>query len=305
MKRNAIARNLWIAFFVLPGLSIVVVFIVLPLFMSLFNSLYEWRSTTRGAYVAMENFRRIFAQFPYQERFFNALGNNVRWFLVTMLVQNVLGLSFGYFLSNGIPGSKVFQRVFFIPVLFSIVAVGFLWRLYLNPNQGLINVLLRAVGLDGLARPWLGEAEIATFVIIAVNIWRWLGFPTLVFYAAINNVPSECIEAAHLDGARETTVFFRVILPLIVPAITIITVLTMIGSLNVFEQVYTMAGLTGNPFYATDTLGTLFYRTAFGGVDTGIPEIGVGSAIGVVIYLLTLLVSLAAMLGFRTREVEL
>jgi raffinose/stachyose/melibiose transport system permease protein len=305
MKRNAIERSLWIAFFVVPGLSIVLVFIILPLFLSLFNSLYEWQSTARGAYIGIENFRKIFSQYPYQERFFNAIGNNVRWFVVTMLVQNVLGLFFGYFLSNGIPGSKVYQRVFFIPVLFSIVAVGFLWRLYLNPNQGLVNFLLRAVGFDSLARPWLGEAEIATFVIIAVNIWRWLGFPTLVFYAAINNVPKECLEAAYLDGASEVKVFFRVIVPLIVPAMMIITVLTMIGSLNVFEQVYTMAGLTGSPFYSTDTLGTLFYRTAFGGVDTGIPEIGVGSAIGVVIYALTFLFSLASILGFRTKETEL
>lgn len=298
-------RNAWIAFFVTPGLLIVFVFIILPLFLSLFNSLYFWRSTARQTFAGLDNFRRLFFQYPYQRLFFNALLNNGRWFVVTMLVQNVLGLIFGYFLSRRIPGSRIFQRVFFIPVLFSIVAVGFLWRLYLNPNQGLVNQFLRLLTLDHLALPWLGEAAIATYVIIAVNIWRWLGFPTLVFYAAINNVPQDCIEAAYLDGAKESTVFFRVIVPLVVPAIMIITVLTMIGSLNVFEQVYTMAGLTGGPFYSTDTLGTLFYRTAFGGVDTGIPQIGVGSAIGVVIYFLTFIFSLLAVVGLRRKETTL
>lgn len=305
MNRSLSNRNMWIAFFVTPGLIIVMLFIIAPLFLSLFNSLYQWQSTARQAYSGAANFRKIFFEYPYSERFFNALGNNVRWFVVTMLVQNVLGLLFGYFLSHNLPGSKAYQRIFFIPVLFSIVAVGFLWRLYLNPNQGLVNQFLRTVGLSDWAKPWLGQAASATYVIIAVNIWRWLGFPTLVFYAAINNVPQDCIEAAYLDGAKERTVFFRVIVPLVVPAIMIITVLTMIGSLNVFEQVYTMAGLTGGPYYSTDTLGTLFYRTAFGGVDTGIPEIGVGSAIGVVIYLLTFIFSLLAIVGFRSRETAL
>jgi raffinose/stachyose/melibiose transport system permease protein len=302
MKQNIRERNLWILFFVAPGLIIVITFIILPLLLSLVNSLYLWRSTTRIDFAGLENFRRIFFQFPYQDRFFNAIRNNLRWFVVTMLVQNILGLLFGYFLSRNIAGSKVLQRIFFIPVLFSIVAVGFLWRLYLNPNHGLINQFLRVVGMGALARPWLGEAAIATYVIIGVNIWRWLGFPTLVFFAAINNVPQDCIEASYLDGAKESTIFFRVIVPLIVPAISIITVLTMIGSLNVFEQVYTMAGVTGGPFYSTDTLGTLFYRTAFGGVDTGMPEIGVGSAIAVIIYFLTFISSLLVIIGLKNRE---
>ena len=305
MNQRSLSRNAWIAFFVSPGLAIVAVFIILPLFMSLFNSLYYWQGMARLEFAGLQNFRRIFFQQPFSERFFNALGNNVKWFMTTMLVQNTLGLLFGYFLSRRIPGSRLFQRVFFVPVLFSIVAVGFLWRLYLTPGTGLVNQFLLQVGLGSLARPWLGEQAIATYVIIAVNIWRWLGFPTLVFYAAINNVPQDCLEAAYLDGASETRVFFQVIVPLVIPAIMIITVLTMIGSLNVFEQVYTMTGLSGGPYYSTDTLGTLFYRTAFGGVDTGLPLIGVGSAIGVIIYLLTFASSAVAILYFRGRETEL
>jgi raffinose/stachyose/melibiose transport system permease protein len=104
---------------------------------------------------------------------------------------------------------------------------------------------------------------------------------------------------------RESGMFLRIVLPLIVPAITVITVLTIIGSLNVFEQIYTMAGLDGPPNYSTDTIGTLFYRTAFGSVDSGNPQIGVGSAIGVVIYLLTFVASIGSITGTRGREVEL
>jgi len=194
--------------------------------------------------------------------------------------------------------------VFFIPVLFSLVAVGFLWGLYLKPN-GLLNEFLKVIHLGSLVRPWLGDPKTATFSIIAVNIWRWVGFPSLVFLAAVDTVPVDCIEAAYIDGVKEWRLFRSVIFPLIIPAVTVVTVLTIIGSLNVFEQIYVMAGLDGSPNFSTDTIGTLFYRTAFGSVDSGNPAIGIGSAIGVVIYLSTFLVSIASIMATRSREVEL
>ncbi|MGD9928268.1 MAG: carbohydrate ABC transporter permease [Sphaerochaeta sp.] len=298
------SKTLWILFFITPGLMVVGVFILLPLFMSLFNSLFSWRQLVRLDFVGLDNFRRLLTTFPYQERFFNALGNNLTWFLSTTLIQNTLGLMFGYLLSRNLPGAQFFKRVFFIPVLFSIVAVGFLWGMYLKPS-GLVNSFLELAGLASLQRPWLGLEHLATPSIIMVNIWRWVGFPSLVFLAAIDNVPQECMEAAYLEGTGEWKLFWKIIFPLIIPSITIITVLTIIGSLNVFEQIYTMTGLDGAPNYSTDTIGTLFYRTAFGSIDAGSPEIGIGSAIGLVIYMLTFTVSLLSIFVTRSREVQL
>ena len=298
------SKTLWILFFITPGLMVVGVFILLPLFMSLFNSLFSWRQLVRLDFVGLDNFKRLLTTFPYQERFFNALGNNLTWFLSTTLIQNTLGLMFGYLLSRNLPGAQFFKRVFFIPVLFSIVAVGFLWGMYLKPS-GLVNSFLKLAGLASLQRPWLGLEHLATPSIIMVNIWRWVGFPSLVFLAAIDNVPQECMEAAYLEGTGEWKLFWKIIFPLIIPSITIITVLTIIGSLNVFEQIYTMTGLDGAPNYSTDTIGTLFYRTAFGSIDAGSPEIGIGSAIGLVIYMLTFTVSLLSIFVTRKREVQL
>jgi raffinose/stachyose/melibiose transport system permease protein len=295
---------LWIALFVLPGLTIVAVVILLPLFMSLFNSLFSWNQLIRKDFIGFANFKRVFFTEPYKTRFFNALGNNAKWFIFTMLIQNTLGLLFGYLLSRKVAGHEFFKRVIFIPVLFSIVAVGFLWGLYLRPN-GLLNSFLKLLGRPDLMKAWLGDESIATFSIILVNIWRWVGFPSLVFLAAIDNVPTDCLEAAYLDGAKESTVFRKIVLPLIVPSITVITVLTIIGSLNVFEQIYTMAGLDGSPNFSTDTIGTLFYRTAFGSVDSGSPEIGIGSAIGVVIYGLTFFASIFSISALGKKEIEL
>jgi raffinose/stachyose/melibiose transport system permease protein len=184
------------------------------------------------------------------------------------------------------------------------VAVSFLWGLYLRPN-GLVNEFLKIVGLGAHVRAWLGDGKLATFSIIAVNIWRWVGFPSLVFLAAVDSVPADCIEAAYLDGVGEWKMFWHIVFPLIIPAVTVIMVLTIIGSLNVFEQIFTMTGPEGGPNYATDTLGTMFYRTAFGGVDSGNPAIGLGSAIGVIIYLFTFLISIISISATRSREVEL
>lgn len=290
-------------FFVMPALCIVFVFILLPLFMSLINSLFSWNQLIKKDFVGLDNFKALFVRYPYSERFFNAFSNNIKWFSITMLLQNGLGLMFGYCLSKRILGAQFYRRVFFVPVLFSIIAVSFLWGIYLRPT-GLLNYILSQIGLSGLKRAWLGDGKIATYAIIAVNIWRWVGFPSLVFMTAIDNIPMECTEAAYLDGANEWQMFRKIVIPLIVPTITIIMVLTIIGSLNVFEQIYTMTGLDGSPNYATDTIGTLFYRTAFGSVDSGAPEIGIGSAIAVIIYFLTFFISLASIAINKKREVK-
>ncbi len=297
-------KRLWIAFFVTPGLIIVFVFILLPLFMSLYNCFFEWEKFSRGKFIFFNNFSALFDGSYYSLKFKNAIQNNIKWFVMTMLVQNTFGIFFGYMLSRRITGSEVFKRIFFIPVLFSITAVGFLWGLFLKPN-GLVNGFLTVIGQDHLKHAWLGDGSIATYTIILVNIWRWTGFPTLVFMSAVDAIEPENIEAAYIDGASESRIFFKIVLPLIVPAITTITVLTVIGSLNVFEQVYVMAGVDGQPNYTTDTITTLFYRTAFGTYDSSNPVIGIGSAMAVVIYLLTFGVSLLSIAGLKRKEVEL
>ncbi|MGI5088636.1 sugar ABC transporter permease [Treponema sp. OMZ 305] len=303
MITSKTSKFLWIAFFVTPALLIVSVFILLPLFMSLFNSFFDWNQLLRGSFTGLGNFKKLFFTFPYNERFWNALKHNGIWFCCTMLIQNSLGLLFGYALSRKIAGHGFFKRVFFIPVLFSIVAVGFLWGMYLK-SDGLVNSFLNLIDLSSLRRAWLGDESTATFAIIATNIWRWVGFPSLVFLAAIDSIDQSCIEAAYIDGVSEVGLFWKIIFPLIIPSITVITVLTVIGSLNVFEQIYTMTDLGGGPNYSTDTIGTLFYRTAFGSVDTGNPEIGIGSTIAVIIYIMTFCISLVSVAIGKAKETQ-
>jgi raffinose/stachyose/melibiose transport system permease protein len=296
-------RRLWLVFFLGPATSLFAAFVTYPIFSALAYSLYSWEGIGRRAFVGWGNFTRLFATFPYSQLLVNAFWHNILVFVVTMLVQNLPALGLALLLARGPWGTKVYRVIFFLPVTLSLVIVGFLWTLLLNPVFGIVNQLLTAGGLA--ARPWLGDPHSALLALIVVNAWRWLGFPTIVFLAGINAVPEEYIEAARIDGAAEWPVFCHIILPLLAPAVTIIVLLTFIGSFNWFELPYVMQGVSGAPDRATDVLSLLFYRTAFGEVDTGLQDIGIGSAIAVLMFVLLVTVSAVAAVVLRRREVEL
>ena len=140
---------------------------------------------------------------------------------------------------------------------------------------------------------------------IFVNAWHWVGFPALLFLAGMQRIPKEVLEAARLDGAGDGVLMRRIIWPLVAPAATIAVVLMFIGSFNWFELPYVMTGLDGSPGGATDVLGLYFYRTAFGGVTSGLQDFGRGSALAVLMFLVIIVVSTLFTRMLRKREIEL
>ncbi len=297
-------RRLWLVLFLAPATVLFAIFITYPIFSALAYSLFAWEGIGRRGFAGLANFVRLFTTFPYPRLLAGAFTHNVAVFLITMIVQNATALGLAVLLARAPRGARVYRVVFFLPVTLSLVIVGFMWALFLNPVFGIVNKLLPMVGLGGYARPWLGDPQTALVTLTAINAWRWLGFPTLVFLAGINAVPEEYLEAARLDGAREWDSFRHVIFPLLAPAVTIIVILTFIGSFNWFELPYVVSGVQGAPNRATDVLGLMFYRTAFGEVDTGLQDIGIGSAIAVLMFLLMVSVSTLGAVFLRRREVE-
>ena len=301
-KRN---RLLWLVFLLFPPAAIMIVFVFLPMASALLYSVYDWNGLVRGEFVGLENFRTILFD-PNRNWFlFNAFKNNVIVFVALMIVQNGTALVIAFFLAREPKGARVYQVVFFLPVILSTVIIGFQWKMFLNPIFGLVNKGLNAVGLSDWALPWLGLPETALPSLILVNAWAWVGFPALVFLAAIHRIPKDLIEAARLDGASEWRIARDIIWPLMAPAVTIIVVLTFIGAFNWFELPFIMSGLDGAPAYSTDMLGLLFYRTAFGSISAGGTEFGVGSALAVLIFLFVFVVSIIATRALTAREVEL
>lgn len=298
------SRRLWLAIFLAPALVLFAIFITYPIFSALAYSLFAWEGIGRRGFVGLANFARLFSTFPYPRLLSNAFAHNVVVFALTMLIQNISGLALALLLSRGPWGARVYRVVFFLPVTLSLVIVGFMWSLFLNPVFGILNKALVAAGAGGLARPWLGDPQTALVTLILINAWRWVGFPTLVFLAGINAVPDDFLDAARIDGAREWDVIRRIIFPLLAPSVTIIVILTFIGSFNWFELPYVVNGVAGAPNRATDVLGLFFYRTAFGEVDTGIQDIGIGSAVAVLMFVVMVTVSTLGAVLLRRREVQ-
>jgi raffinose/stachyose/melibiose transport system permease protein len=293
-----------VAAFLLPALLLFTVFLAYPIVGAMAYSLYRWDGIVRGGFAGLANFQRLLTAYPYQARMTNALWHNVVVFVLTLAVQDGMGLVFAGLLAGRVWGARAYRAIFFMPVVLSLVVVGFLWQLFLNPIWGAVNKLLVLAGLGALARPWLGDPHTALVSLVLVNAWRGVGFPTIVFLAGIQAIPEEYLEAARLDGAGPAATFWKVTFPMLAPQVNIIAILTFIGAFNWFELPYVMQGVTGEPFHATDVLGLLFYRSAFGAVDTGNPDVGLGSAIAVVMFALILVTSGVGAVYLRRREVE-
>jgi raffinose/stachyose/melibiose transport system permease protein len=201
------------------------------------------------------------------------------------------------------PFFKFFRATVFLPVILSLVIVGFLWLLFFNPLIGPITKLANNMGIANFAP--LGDPTYSLWMLVLVNAWRWVGFPTLVFLAGMNSIPDEYYEAARLDGASQGQLFRHITLPLLAPAFTIIIILTFIGSMEWFELPYVMAGVTGNPGGATDTMALMFYRLAFGATSETTSNVGVAAAISVVLFVIVGIGSAVGSLVLRRREVEM
>jgi len=288
--------------FLLPAFLLYTIFMIWPLVQSMIFSMFEFSGLKRGDFVGLANFRELFTRVPLNEQLPRAFLHNVYFFIGTMAIQNTLGLLFAVLLHRSRFGKRFFQIVYTVPYLISPLVVGYLWSLMLNPLFGPINQILKAVGLDSLARPWLGDPSTAFPVIILVNAWQWVGFPMLLFSAGLATIGDDIREAAKIDGASAWQVFWRIDLPLLTPVIGIVTVLTFIGNFNVFGIVWALGGVFGGPVGSTDVLGLVFYRTAFRG---GVDAFGLASALAVLMFVFIFGVSILALAWFRRLEERL
>ena len=304
MPGQGLRRALWLAFLIGPALLLMTAFVVVPLVSALGYSLYSWNGLARGAFSGLENFRLVLFQPPFSDWTRRALLHNALVFAGLMAAQNGTAFLIAFALLKALPGHRFHQVAVFLPVVLSTVIVGFLWKLFLNPIFGVVNRLLQAIGLATWTHPWLGDPSTALASLIAVNAWHFVGFPALLFLAAMQRIPREILEAARLDGAGDFALLRRVIWPLVAPAATIAVILMFIGSFNWFELPYVMTGLDGSPGGATDVLGLYFYRTAFGSATSGLQDFGRGSALAVLMFVLVAGVATWWTRLLRRREIE-
>jgi raffinose/stachyose/melibiose transport system permease protein len=269
-------RRWHIAVLLAPALAIFTGLMIVPLVGSLRLALYTGTPEQGEAFNGINNYVRLFTDPYLAQAFWNALLNNVHFFIIHMLVQNPVGILLAALISiPTLRGRAVYRTAIFLPAMLSYVIVGFIWKLILSPTWGISRSLLQTVGLGGLFAPWLGQTHTALTTVALISCWQSVGIPMMLIYAALLAIPDELFEAAACDGVTGVSQFFKIRLPLIWPTIGIVSVLTFAGNFNAFDLVYVVQGTLAGPDSSTDILGTFLYRTFFGyELQLGDPYLG-------------------------------
>ncbi|WP_226920737.1 carbohydrate ABC transporter permease [Georgenia subflava] len=286
--------------FLAPAAILFAVFVLYPMVTAFTYSLFSWRGTSQDEFVGLGNFVALFTAEPYASQVPRAFGHNLLLFAGAMVVQNSLGLFLAVVLQRRERFRRLFQVLYTMPYLVSPLVIGYLWSLLLSPLFGPVNAALEAVGLDALALPWLGDPSTALWVVVMVTAWQWVGFPLLLYGAALGGLDPSLDEAAELDGATVRQRFFRITLPLLTPVIGTVSVLTFIGAMESFPIPYALGGSTGSPAGATDVMSLLFYRTAFQSGSSN--AIGTSSAIAILLFVVIFGLSVLFTRWFRRTE---
>ncbi|MBO9590269.1 carbohydrate ABC transporter permease [Devosia sp.] len=279
MTRPATAR--WsLLLFVLPALAIYVMFAVAPLVSSVVMSFFNADRTLGSVFVGFENYIYLFTEPVVSARFWNALVNNIKYFAIHVLVEVPIGLLMAALLTSGAlrRSEGVYRTILFIPATLSVVIVGFIWRLIINPLWGVVGF------------PLLGNQMTALPTISLMGVWQYVGIPMIFLYSALLAVPNDLVEASRLDGASPWRTFWDIKFPLIVPQFGLIVILTFIWTFNGFDLVFALNGSAPGPNYSTDILGTYFYRTFFGSSGQ-VADLDLGATVATVIFTIMLLVT--------------
>lgn len=260
---------------------------ILPLFSTMQYSLYQ-TVDNQPVFVGFENFRILFGDTNWSTSFWRALVNNTWFFIIHMVVQNPIGIAIAAMLSSPALRFKSFYRTaIFVPTILSFVIVGFTWKLILSPLWGIAPEIMKLVGLRSFFAPWLGLESSALTTIALISVWQFVGIPMMLIYAALLSIPDEILEAGEIDGITGMAAFWKIKLPLILPSIGIISILTFVGNFNAFDLVYTIEGAMAAPNFSTEVMGTFLFRTFFGHqTQPGDPNMG--STIAVMMFLIIL-----------------
>lgn len=281
-----------IFFGMLPALIIYIGIAIIPIFVSLYYSFFDWDGITAKTAVGFENYVRIFQD----DIFWRSVKNNVIIMVTGLVGQIPLGLLLALLLNRKLAGSAFFRTVGFMPVVISSVMVSLIWGMIYNSEYGLLNGFLGLLGLDGWQRNWLGDITLSMYSISLAYIWQNCGLYMVIFLAALQSIPGEVNEAAELDGATGLRRVFRITIPMIRSTLLVAVVYSISNSFRVFDLVQILTG--GGPAHMTEVMTIYMYNHAF--VSR---QFGYGSAASMLILLFSLIVvSIVNRLG-REKEV--
>lgn len=281
--------------FIAPAFTLFTVFIILPTVSSLYYSLTSWDGINPNIkFIGLANYIEICTS----ARFGNALKNTALLTVVISIFENLIALSLALLVDSVCRAKNLFRAIFYVPVILSGIVSGFIWKIMYSYNFGPINKVLDMIGLGMLKQDWLGNASLAIWSVALVMVWKNAGYYMIIYLAALQGVPKDIMESASIDGAGVVQRFRHITLPLISGSFTICFTLSLINGLKVFDQIAVMTD--GGPGFATETIVYLLYRSGFGEGRQGF-----GTAVGVVLLVIIMILNTAQSAILRKREVQL
>ncbi|MBZ5738917.1 carbohydrate ABC transporter permease [Nocardioides mangrovi] len=275
-------QRLEIAFFVTPALALMALFVVWPVVSAVRMSFYHWKGFgPMDELVGWRNYDYVL----HDDVFRGAVTHNFVIVFASILIQLPLGLAVALLLNRRIRGRGLLRTIVFVPYVVAEVIAGVVWYQLLQPESGVIDGLIRSVGLTPPEQGFLGTPSLALGTVFVVLTWKYLGLAILLFLAGLQGVPDELFEAAQLDGASWWQVQRRIAVPLLGPTIRTWCFLSMIGSLQLFDMVWILTG--GGPADATTTMATYLVNQG-----TGRHNYGIAGAASVVLFVIGFLMAL-------------
>lgn len=262
-----------------PALIFFVVFTIYPLLYGFVISLYQWNGVGKKTFIGLGNYLGLIQD----SAFWAALQHNIIYAVGVVTGKVVIGLLLAILLTRKMKGITFYRICFFMPMMMSAVAVGYLWAYVYNYNFGLINSFLKAIGVPMNHLPkWLGSTDTSLISVIIVELWRWVGYHTVIFIAAIQGIPKELYEAATVDGANALQTHWYITFPQLKSTIILNVMLSLIGAIGTFDLIHVMTD--GGPNKSTEMIMTYMYNQAFIG-----DRFGYASAIAYVAFLIILI----------------
>lgn len=290
-QRNISSDSLWIAGFLFPGIAFLVIFILIPVFGTLFTSLVSDITFMKRQWAGLDNYIRLFNDSAFRQ----SLGFTILFILVSVPLETVAGMGLALLMHVKSPFRGVIRAIILIPWAIPAAVTGRIWEVIYNVNYGLANYLVSMAGFDPVN--WLGTASGAFIAIVLADLWKTMPFVAIILLAGLSSIPETLYQQARIDGASFVRRFFSITLPLLRPVIVVALLFRTIDALRIFDLIYILT--SGGPGGSTTSLSLLGYKYFIGG------DYGYGSTLSVVIFLCAFLLSLVVIrLGRFSREVS-
>jgi len=278
--------------FILPIIVLSLGFIYYCIVFTVCSSFTDWNGMTKDMhFVGFDNYVKLF----HDKTFYIAVKNNLVFFVGTVFIQALVGFVLAVILKEKLPGSNFFKAIYFMPIAMATSVITGIFRILLNPTNGAINQFFRTIGWDAMAKSWLGNPKLSLFSVICVNIFQWMGFSMIIYYAALMALPEDVYESARLEGAGFWRTMISLTFPMVRSTTDLLIILGIVGSLKTFDIVKLLTN--GGPGRSSTVLNTYLYEKAFTNFAAG-----EAASIGICILVIAMLMSAAQIKMGETRR---